>query len=173
MYNLLFLTCTTLNIYIYIFSKHVGILTQVRDAEYRVSIESRQKNSRDSSLTEQALLNIVEKQNYTLWSQLYQYTDKYWKAKNGYDHIIVMPAPVTNFRHETSRRGFFHYMIHLTAPIYICLEYSLSFVREYPVCASSKNIVMPYPSTDPDLFSEKLFQKPINRTALLYYWGGT
>jgi hypothetical protein len=31
---------------------------------------------------------------------------------------------------------------------------------------------MPYPSTDPDLFSGKLFRQDIERTALLFYWGG-
>ena len=85
---------------------------------------------------------------------------------------MVMPAPVTNLRHESSQRGFFHYMSHLHTPIFLGVEYSASFVREYPLCASLKNIVMPYPTTDPDLFSGKLLAAPINRTALLYYAGG-
>lgn len=48
-------------------------------------------------------------------------------------------------------------MIQLHTPIFLNVEYSLSFVREYPVCATAKNIVMPYPTTDPDFFSGRLY----------------
>lgn len=141
----------------------------IRDAEYRINL---QVNNRESSSTELALLDIIENQNHAKWSELFQYTDKYWKAKNGFDHIIVIPAPVTNLRHESSRRGFFHYMMHLSEPIFLALEYSASFLQEYPFCTARKNILMPYPSTDPDLFSSRLFDKSIEKTALIFYWGG-
>jgi hypothetical protein len=72
-------------------------------------------------------------------------TAKYWLKNNGADHIIVMPAPVTNFRHESGTRGFFHYMIQLNTPIFVNVEFSRAFVAEYPVCSTEKNIVMPYP----------------------------
>jgi hypothetical protein len=65
-----------------------------------------------------------------------QVTDKYVKRHDGGDHIIVMPAPVTNLRHQGSQRGFFHYMLHLNTPIFLGLEYSTSFVAEYPICSS-------------------------------------
>ncbi len=55
-------------------------------------------------------------------------------------------------------RGFFHYMVQLHAPIFVNVEQSASFVAEYPACAARKNIIVPYPSTDPDLFSGRLFQ---------------
>lgn len=42
-------------------------------------------------------------------------------------------------------------MIQLEAPIFLNVEFSRSFVKEYPICASQKNIVMPYPSTDPEV----------------------
>ena len=42
-------------------------------------------------------------------------------------------------------------MIQLSAPIFLNVEFSRSFVKEYPVCAREKNIVMPYPTTDPDV----------------------
>jgi hypothetical protein len=94
-----------------------------------------------------------------------------------------MPAPVTNLRHQGSQRGFFHYMIQLTTPIFLSLEYSTTFVDEYPVCSVRKNIVMPYPTTyvtyiacslkfvltifllrylyrDPELFNGKLLELP-------------
>jgi hypothetical protein len=48
----------------------------------------------------------------------------------------------------------------------------LSFVKEYPICSNQKNIVLPYPTTDPDLFNGKLHADVINRTAVLYYAGG-
>jgi hypothetical protein len=106
------------------------------------------------------------------WVSLFNISDHYWRAHQGGDHIIAMPAPVTNLRHESSQRGFFHYMSHLHTPIFLGVEYSASFVREYPVCASQKNIVMPYPTTDPALFSGALHAGFINRSALLYYAGG-
>jgi hypothetical protein len=64
-----------------------------------------------------------------------------------------MPAPVTNLRHESSRRGFFHYMPHLLPPVFLNIEYSRAFVREYPMCAQFKNIVLPYPSLDPAIIN--------------------
>jgi hypothetical protein len=63
------------------------------------------------------------------------------------NHLIAMPAPVTNLRHQSNMRGFFHYMIQLNPPIFLNVELSRSFILEYPVCGKEKNIVMPYPST--------------------------
>jgi hypothetical protein len=144
----------------------------IRDAEYRVKIDSNNKGKRQPSTTEQALLDILENGKTSKWIELFNITDKYWRAHDGGDHIIAMPAPVTNLRHETGKRGFFHYMSHLHTPIFLNVEYSLSFVKEYPICGNQKNIVMPYPTTDYDLFSGKLYADPIERTSLLYYAGG-
>ena len=146
-------------------------LPLVRDAEFRVAMSQKGRN-RAPSETEQALLQIIERNDSTLWRSVFKVTDKYWHRKGGADHIIVMPAPVTNLRHESSQRGFFHYMPHLHTPIFLCLEYSRDFVREYPICATRKNIVMPYPTTDPDLYSGRLFASHITRAYLLYYAGG-
>lgn len=78
----------------------------IRDAEYRLAMEDRhRKNNRAPSHTEQALLDILEKNNFSMWTDTFQVTDKYWRAHNGADHIIAMPAPVTNLRHESSKRG--------------------------------------------------------------------
>ena len=147
-------------------------LPLLRDAEYRVAIDSRSRTKRQPSSTEEALLDILERGESNKWTKLFNVTAKYWNAHSGSDHIIAMPAPVTNLRHETSKRGFFHYMMHLNTPIFLGLEYSMSFVKEYPICSSQKNIVMPYPTTDPDLFNGKLHADGINRTALIYYAGG-
>ena len=147
-------------------------LPLIRDAEYRVSIDTKRPDKRQPSLTEVAILDILEKSESSKWMKLFNITDKYWRARGGSDHIIAMPAPVTNLRHETGQRGFFHYMSHLHKPIFLCVEYSLSFIKEYPICSNQKNIVMPYPTTDPDLYNGKLFFGTINRTALLYYAGG-
>jgi hypothetical protein len=144
----------------------------VRDAEYRVTLESRTKHSRAPSIAEQALLTIMEKNDSNIWKRELQITDKYWHRNHGADHIIVMPAPVTNLRHESSKRGFFHYMIHLQSPIFLGLEFSKSYVEEYPICSAQKNIVMPYPTTDPDLYNGKLLTFPQPRNSLLYYAGG-
>jgi hypothetical protein len=144
----------------------------IRDAEYRVSIDSKSGRKRQPSATEEAVLDILENGNSKKWMELFNITNSYWLAHGGADHIIAMPAPVTNFRHETGKRGFFHYMSHLYPPIFLNVEYSLSFVKEYPICGNQKNIVMPYPTTDPDLFSGKLHFDAISRTSLLYYAGG-
>eukprot|EP01040_Poterioochromonas_malhamensis_P001367 gene1367-1448_t len=147
-------------------------LPLVRDAEYRQTMHLGGQRSRAPSSAEQALLQILEKDRSDLWKTVFNITDKYWYQKKGANHIVVMPAPVTNLRHESSRRGFFHYMIHLKSPIFIGLEYSKSFVDEYPICSSKKNIVAPYPTIDPDLYNGKLLHFSINRDYLLYYAGG-
>jgi hypothetical protein len=133
-------------------------LPLIRDAEYRIALENKHKYNRAPSLSEQALLDIIEKNDSTKWKQIFHITDKYWYRYGGGDHILTMPAPVTNLRHESSHRGYFHYMIHLQSPIFLGVEYSKSFVMEYPICTTQKNIVLPYPTTDPDFFSGKLFE---------------
>lgn len=50
-------------------------------------------------------------------------------------------------------------MIQLNNPIFLNVEYTSSFIQEYPICASKKNIVLPYPTTDPDLFSGSMYSK--------------
>ena len=80
-------------------------------------------------------------------------------------------------------------MIQLNTPIFLNVELSRSFVLEYPVCSSEKNIVLPYPITDPDLLSGKAAgavgavgavgtvalrepHKEPKRDKLLFYQGG-
>ena len=74
-------------------------------------------------------------------------------------------------------------MIQLYPPIFVNVEFSRSFVNEYPICATQKNIVVPYPTTDPWLFSGKLpsllnessvtFQQlNRHRDKLIFYFGG-
>jgi hypothetical protein len=147
-------------------------LPLIRDAEYRLTMEDKGPRKRAPSSTEQALLDVIEKGNFAKWLEVFQVSDKYWKARQGGDHIIIMPAPVTNLRHESSKRGYFHYMMHLWSPIFVGLEYSASFVREYPVCSTQKNIMVPYPTTDPELYNGKLLVGQVVRDALLYYAGG-
>ena len=66
-------------------------------------------------------------------------------------------------------------MMQLHTPIFLNVEYTKSFVEEYPVCATEKNIVMPYPTVDPDFFAGRYF-KPnfpnILRDKLFFYLGG-
>lgn len=160
----------------------------IRDAEYRVTLdpsnqEMKGKNRRASSQTEEALLQMMgdkkpqrpgggDNGDPTLWKSYFNITDKWWNRRQGMDHIIAMPAPVTNLRHEGSMRGHFHYMMHLHTPIFLNVEYSRSFINDYPICAKRKNIVMPYPTTDPGLFNGKLHSDPVDRHSLLYYAGG-
>lgn len=80
---------------------------------------------------------------YAPWEETYNITSEHWKKKKGADHIIVMGAPVTGIDHPKGRRGWFHSMLQLKAPIFISVELFQSFVDEYKECAT-KNIVVPY-----------------------------
>jgi hypothetical protein len=80
----------------------------IRDVDYRIALS--QNGNRASSPIETALLEAIEKQNTTTWKSVFNVTDKYWNRYQGADHIIVMPAPVTNLRHQSNMRGFFHYV---------------------------------------------------------------
>jgi hypothetical protein len=107
----------------------------VRDIDYRIALQDpNNKQKRTPSLIENVLIEAIEKKNLTPWKEYLNVTDKYWKRNNGADHIIAMPAPVTNLRHQTSMRGFFHYMIQLYPPIFLNVEISRSFGLEYPIC---------------------------------------
>lgn len=67
-------------------------------------------------------------------------------------------------------------MIHLNDPIFLNVEYSHSFTQEYPICATEKNIVMPYPTIDSDFYAGKWFLPGfpnIKRDKLIFYLGGT
>lgn len=142
-------------------------LPLLRDAEFRTNFPKRAP-----SASEVALLKLLENNDSSAFTSTFGVSDKWWRRHGGADHVIVMPAPVTNLRHESSRRGFFHYTKHLLRPIFVALEYSKSFVDSFPVCSRMKNILVPYPTTDPDLFNGQLHSKEIKRESLLYYAGG-
>lgn len=80
----------------------------VRDIEYRIHLY--EPGGRKPSPIENVLLEAIDNNNMKPWKEYLNITDEYWIRNNGADHIIVMPAPVTNLRHETSMRGFFHYV---------------------------------------------------------------
>ena len=46
-------------------------------------------------------------------------TGAWWRRRAGADHVLVQAAPVTGFRHPKGRRGFAHYMLQLTRPIFV------------------------------------------------------
>jgi hypothetical protein len=81
----------------------------IREVDYRVSLTS--GGGRAPSPIEEALLGALESADFSKWKEVFNVTDKYWRKSNGSDHIIVMPAPVTNLKHQTNMRGFFHYMM--------------------------------------------------------------
>ena len=149
-----------------------------RDVEYRMNIYGSNGNNnkggrRAPTRIDTVLIEAMEKNNMDPWKEYLNITDKWWNRYQGGDHIIVMPAPVTNLRHQAGARGYAHYMIQLHRPIFLNVEYSHSFIQEYPVCARQKNLIMPYPTIDPDLYSGKLLKPPeIKRDKLLYYHGG-
>jgi len=67
-------------------------------------------------------------------------------------------------------------MPQLHSPLFVSVELSRRFLLEYPVCGSQKNIVVPYPTVDPDFYSGLLFEKgfPLHlplkeRSKLIFY----
>ena len=121
--HLLHTTLHTFRLYIYtIFIHYIRTPYTIhhRDAEFRYTLDDKTNNhKRHPSYIEQTLIEILEKSKYTKWLLYTNNTTKYWLRYHGADHILVMPAPVTNLRHEQSRRGFFHYMLHLYRPIFL------------------------------------------------------
>jgi hypothetical protein len=83
-------------------------LPLTRDLDYRLSMST--GRGKVSSPVENLLLSVLEKQDFSQWREILNVTDHYWRRFNGSDHILVMPAPVTNFRHQSNMRGFFHYV---------------------------------------------------------------
>lgn len=107
------------------------------------------------SLYGKAILDILDNKDYTGWETMFGLTSKYWKRRNGSDHILVFSEPMHGLYHPRSKRGNFHF-IHsqkqLTPPIVISVELSTAFVSMYPKCAA-KNILVPYPNTHGDWFN--------------------
>ena len=165
-------------------------IPMVRDAELRWLMEKINPRNRPPFPAEVALLELLEKNSTLRLKEYFNISDHWWLRNQGADHIIgifsnysyitsiirnlVMPAPVTNLRHERNARGFFHYMLHLRNPIFVAIEYSRSFIEEYPFCSRHKNILVPYPTIDPELFSNRWTVPPVeaNRSALIFYSGG-
>ena len=85
-------------------------LPVVRDVDYRVAMQRGGGKGRDPSPMENVLIEALEKNNTEPWKAYLNVTDRYWRRYNGADHIIAMPAPVTNLRHQSSMRGHFHYV---------------------------------------------------------------
>ena len=80
----------------------------VREIDYRIALSNGGK--RAPSIIEEALLDAIERNDFSKWTSTFNVSSEYWRRNNGSDHIIVMPAPVTNLRHQTNMRGFFHYV---------------------------------------------------------------
>ncbi|GKY91296.1 hypothetical protein MPSEU_000102000 [Mayamaea pseudoterrestris] len=113
-----------------------------------------------TSMYGQAILDIVQEGNHSAWERYFGLTSKYWRRRNGSDHILVFSEPFHGLLHTRNKRGHYHYIRtqqQTAAPIVISVELSTSFVNEYPECAR-KNILMPYPNTDGRIFNG-LFQR--------------
>lgn len=86
-------------------------LPLVRDAEYRVTLQSSIRNRAPSS-AEIALLDILEKKDSTAWKRVFNVTDHYFWEKGGADHIIVMPG---------------QFIVRMSEYVLICLSSSSSY----------------------------------------------
>jgi len=104
-----------------------------------------------------AIMDILDRGDYDAWEQLFGLTSKYWKRRDGSDHILVFSEPMHGLYHPRSKRGNFHYINtqkQLKPPIIISIELSRTFVEMYPRC-TAKNILMPYPNGDGRWFNGK------------------
>ena len=124
------------------------------------------KSNYSTSPYGQAITDIIDNNNYEGWEQLFGLTAKYWKRRQGADHILVFSEPMHGLYHPRSRRGNFHF-IHsqkqLKPPIVISVELSTTFTEMYPKCAA-KNILMPYPNTDGGWFNGALKNQAIQQS---------
>ena len=106
----------------------------------------------------QAILDMIEKQDYHGWESTWGYTSKYWKRRQGSDHILVMSEGCHGLSHPTSMAGnnvFIQSQKQLTPPIIIYKDTSRTFVQMYPKCAA-KNIVVPAPNPDGRWFNGRI-----------------
>jgi hypothetical protein len=110
------------------------------------------------SIYGKAIQDIITEEKYESWETKFGLTSKYWKRRNGSDHILVFGEPMHGLWHPKSRRGNFHFLhsqFQTHAPIVISNELSKTFVDMYPKCAQ-KNILMPYPNTNGRWFNGKI-----------------
>lgn len=54
-------------------------------------------------------------------------------------------------------------MLQLANPIFLNVELSKLFIQEYPICSKQKNIVVPYPTTDSDMYSYSYFPNALQQ----------
>jgi Exostosin family len=141
-----------------------------------------------------ALLDILTRQNYTLWESphLFGFTSRYWRRRGGRDHVLVFSEPFHGLVHARYKRGSYHYVHsqqHLSPAIIVSVELSKTFVEAHPKCAA-KNVLLPYPNTDGRWFNgafeiearhlvqsalaanSSLQQKPHHRPATMYLSAG-
>ncbi|KAL3786112.1 hypothetical protein HJC23_003229 [Cyclotella cryptica] len=88
--------------------------------------------------------------NYDAWEDYFGFTSKYWKRRNGSDHILVWSEPLHGYSHPKMKRGNHHFIYTqrlLRPAIGVVVEVSTTFVDMFPKCAA-KNILVPYPNPD-------------------------
>ncbi len=55
-------------------------------------------------------------------------------------------------------------MLQLANPIFLNVELSKLFIQEYPICSTRKNLILPYPTTDPDLYTYYYFPNGLQQS---------
>ncbi len=129
---------------------------------YMVSIEwhngTQFPKSFETSSYGQAILDIMDFQNFDSWEKVWGYTSEYWKRRKGADHILVMSEGCHGLSHPRSQAGhdvFIHAQKHMAPPIIIYKDTSKTFVNMYPHCAA-KNMVVPAPNPDGRWFNGRV-----------------
>mmetsp|Transcript_26787 Transcript_26787/g.58105 ORF Transcript_26787/g.58105 Transcript_26787/m.58105 type:complete len:620 (+) Transcript_26787:173-2032(+) len=97
----------------------------------------------------QAIIDAIDG-NYDGWEKMFGLTSKYWKRRNGSDHILVHSEAMHGLRHHIKERGHYAYIynqLQLKPPISISHGVPKTFFGLHPKCAA-KNILVPYPNPD-------------------------
>ena len=97
----------------------------------------------------QAIIDAMDGK-YHEWEKLFGLTSRYWKRRNGSDHILVHSEVMHGLRHHVRERGHYAYIYNqfqLKAPVSISTEVTKTFLDLHPKCAA-KNILVPYPNPD-------------------------
>lgn len=129
---------------------------------YLISMEwhngSQYPKSFETSPYAQAILDILQRQNYDAWERVWGLSADLWKRRNGSDHILVFSEGCHGLIHPHGMAGndvMLYAQEQFKAPIIIYKDTSRTFLQMYPQCAA-KNIVVPAPNPDGRWFNGKV-----------------
>ena len=97
----------------------------------------------------QAIIDAIDGK-YDGWENMFGLTSRYWKRRNGSDHILVHSEAMHGLRHHIREWGHYAYIYNQLATKGANLSITgvpKTFFGLHPKCAA-KNILVPYPNPD-------------------------